>query len=103
MADALKGLNSSELILIILVLGGIGKYVLDAYLDRSKQSLIKNSETVKEQTQALTQNTLAITKLEIQLEQLVDLIKQVPKLKEDVRVAFTKIKELENGSRRKRL
>lgn len=90
MESLLKDLSPTELILLVLVLGFVCKEAYKAYLERNKA-----------QTSALTENTLAIQKLEIQFEQLVDLIRSVPKLKEDVRVAFTKIKELENDRRKK--
>lgn len=101
MADALKALTSGELVLIVLVMGWALQKSLDAFLERSKNQTNQASQTLKEQTTALNQNTLAIQKLEIQLESLIDTIRLVPKLKEDVRIAFTKIKELENGRQRK--
>ena len=99
MENALKELTSGELVVIVLSLGWLLNKALDSFLEQRKLKSTETSIILKEQTTALNQNTLAIQKLEIQLESLNEAIRVVPKLKEDVRVAFTKIKELENGRR----
>lgn len=85
MAEYLKTIPAWALIAIIVLMA----YVLNGYWDDRKRVLEKRDEL-------LAANTQAIMKLELQIEQLVDLIKIVPKLEADMDYAFSKIRDLEN-------
>jgi hypothetical protein len=51
------------------------------------------------QTNALLANTMSIQKLEIQMERLNDLLSMLPKLRADVDMAHSKIRDLDGRAR----
>lgn len=85
MIDFLKTIPIWALIVVILLMG----YILNGYWDDRKRQLDKRDE-------ALEANTLAIMKLQLQIEQLTNLLTIVPKLKADIDWAHDKIRDIEN-------
>jgi len=78
------------LVFIIQGFIAIGSFFFKDYWNNSKEKLEKHEK-------ALLENTMAIVKLQVQLERLTDLLILVPKLKEDISFAHEKIREIQNG------
>lgn len=98
MIETLRDLPSSVLIFLLCVGGYIfiglfhvGTWAFNEWWNARKEAKGK-------QLDALLQNTLAIQKLEIQMERLNELLHLIPKLQTDVAVAHQKIRDLANGS-----
>lgn len=98
MIEGLRELPSSVLIFLLIV-GGyvlIGIFHLGAWI--FKQWWDSRKENLLLQTQALQQNTLAIQKLQLQMERLNEFLHIIPKLQTDVAIAHQKIRDLSNES-----
>lgn len=74
----------------------IGLYaVIAGFLVKEVFYTLKNSN--KEHTKAIQENTLAITKLEVQLEHTNQRLAELPTIKKDVDAAHEAIRYLRNG------
>jgi hypothetical protein len=97
MVEFLKSLPPGYLVAIILaftfVFKALGEaasfFFKDYWQDRKGQAEKRDS--------ALSANTTAIIKLQVQIEQLTALLTIVPKIKADVDNAHEKIREIQNG------
>lgn len=74
----------------------VGLYAIVAgFLVKELFYTFKNSN--KEHTKAIQENTLAITKLEVQLEHMTQKLSELPSIKKDVDAAHEAIRFLRNG------
>ena len=97
MIEILKTLPSPALIAIIIALAfmfklvgqGIGFIFTELWANRKAQ--------VERHDLALSANTMAIVKLQVQIEQLNEFLVVIPKLREDINFAHLKIRDLQNG------
>lgn len=53
----------------------------------------------KDQIKATQENTLAVTKLQVEMQNLKELISGIPKMKQDIDVAHERLRQLTNQGR----
>ncbi len=98
MLEYLKTLPTGSLIAIILAMAFVFKALGEIIAFFFKDYWRERKGQLEKRDLALTANTQAIIKLEIQIEQLIDLLTIVPKLKVDIDSAHEKIRDLKNSS-----
>jgi hypothetical protein len=96
MLETLQKLPTTYLAGIIVLSIVLIKALSDTILWIFKEYWNESKENSERHSNALQANTMAIIKLQIQIEQLTELLTVVPKLREDVNYAHEKIREIQN-------
>ncbi len=99
MLETLQKLPTMYLAGIIVISLALIKALSDGLLWVFKEYWANNKEDAQRHSNALQANTMAIIKLQVQIEQLTELLTIVPKLKADVDWAHLKLRELQNGQK----
>ena len=98
LTELLKVIPTWMLISIIVVLAFMAQTLIEVIVWFFKDFWHNRKGQIEKHEKALLENTMAIVKLQVQLERLTDLLVIVPKLKDDISYAHQKIRELENNS-----
>ena len=97
MVDYLKTLSPSALIALILAFAFVFKGAIDVLAWFLKDYWSDHKINAEKRDKALIDNTMAIVKLQVQIEGLIQALSIVPKLKDDIDRAHAKIRDLQNG------
>jgi len=102
MIEIIRELPPSALVILVVGLAFILKMIGTGIAWAFSEVWANRKAQMERHDIALSSNTMAIIKLQVQIEQLMELLGSIPKMKEDISYAHSKIREIQNGQDSKR-